>query len=582
MTRLLVICAPGMDWQGFESRARAGDIPRLAALRAAGIAGWLSGAPPGFGPSAAASIASGVQPENHGVWRDEEAWPGGLRPTGKASWRILPVWARLEAAGISTGSVGWPASRPGADWPGLHVDDSFADSTGRDEESWALPLRCAPAGRREALRSRRVHASRITPTMLAPLIPPAALTDRAHQDKVRALSAGMARAATIQSAAAWMLAESGEPAPDAVFIHQPILQQARLAFGASGEAVFDGVIPEAWRFLDGLIGRLADLAGPDRVTVVVSPGWEGSPGVMLAAGASIAPDPAFESAGLLDIAPTVLGLFGLEDTALPGRRLQQIAGSAATRQAPSSRPPRPLMPDPRVLGPLRMLGYRPPRRAPAEWKARGLAELASMMLDRDPAGAVRAADAALALDPDCVVALRVKVRGHVALRQGEPLEDLADRLLRLAPERGWGALAHGARHILAGRLTDASPWLKTAEANPEVATLLTVATLWVAAGRVANAERVFRKVIALDPGNVTAEIGLAIAATGRRDFMTAEAGLHRARKREPGRPAIWLQLAQVYARSGRKAEAARMAETARRAGASWVLADAAAAGRLRA
>jgi predicted Zn-dependent protease len=204
-----------------------------------------------------------------------------------------------------------------------------------------------------------------------------------------------------------------------------------------------------------------------------------------------------------------------------------------------------------------------------------------MMLGRDPAGAIKSADAALAEDPDCGLALRVKARGQVALQSPEGLEDLGDRLLRLAPERGWGALAHGARHILGGSIREASPWLRQAEADSDPATLLTLATLWMAGGRVANAARVFAKVLELEPGDVTAEIGLAMAATARRDFMAAEAGLHRARKVEPGRPAVWLQLAQVYARSGRKAEAARMADAARRLGAAPALATAAAAGRLR-
>ena len=93
---------------------------------------------------------------------------------------------------------------------------------------------------------------------------------------------------------------------------------------------------------------------------------------------------------------------------------------------------------------------------------------------------------------------------------------------------------------------------------------------------------VFRKVLDLDPDNVTAGIGMAIAAAARRDFLEAEAVLNRAKRREPGRAAIWLQLAQIYARSGRKAEAARMADTARRLGAAATLTTAAAAGRLRA
>ena len=570
-----------MDWAGFEATSRAGEIPRLTALRQRGVGGWLSGAPQSLGPAAAVSLVTGVQPEVHGVWRAEEEWPGGVRPVSRTSWRAQPLWERLEAAGVSSGSIDWPGSRPGAGWQGLHIDDEFAEASGRTASEWALPLRCASSDCREALRSRRVHPSQITAAMLAPLVPPTAFQDGDHEERMLALAAGMSRAATLQSAAVWMLGESGEPPPEAVFLHQPILQHSRRAFEAGDDEVFAGVVPGAWRLLDGLIGRLAELAGTDALVLVCSGGWRGAPGVILAAGKGVRVGAEFEGANLVDLAPTVLGVFGLEDPQLPGRRLTPIASPTPLRDAPRPMLPGRLMPDIRLMRPLRLVGYKPPRRPPRGWRAERLAELGLLMLERDPAGALRVAEAALALDGDSVFGLRIKVRAQVALQQPEGLDAIGDRLLALAPGRGWGALAHGARHILRREVGKATPWLNKAETDTDVGSLLTLATLWVAAGRLGRAEGVFRRVLELDLGNVTAEIGMAIAAAGRRDFLEAEVMLNRAKRREPGRPAVWLQLAQIYARSGRKAEAERMAETARRLGAAPALAGAAAAGRLR-
>ncbi len=143
MTRLLLLGASGVDWASFSAKARAGDLPGLAALAARGRLAPLAGAQVTSGPGAWASLASGVEPQAHGVWRPEEEWPGGLRPTSKASWRVPPLWARLSAGGISTGSVAWPASAPGEGWAGLHVDERFAEASGLFREDWALPLRCA-------------------------------------------------------------------------------------------------------------------------------------------------------------------------------------------------------------------------------------------------------------------------------------------------------------------------------------------------------------------------------------------------------------------------------------------------------
>ena len=65
-----------------------------------------------------------------------------------------------------------------------------------------------------------------------------------------------------------------------------------------------------------------------------------------------------------------------------------------------------------------------------------------------------------------------------------------------------------------------------------------------------------------------------MAAMARRDFLEAEAGLRRAEKIEPGRPEIQLQLAQVYARSGRQREAQQAAALAVRLGLSPTIAAA--------
>ncbi|HWF00592.1 MAG TPA: hypothetical protein VG248_12400 [Caulobacteraceae bacterium] len=583
MTRLLVICADGLDWPGCDPRRlSAVKAQRLLALRAGGAAGWLSGAAPGFGLAAAASLASGVQPELHGVWRAEEAWAGGVRPVGRSAWRVAPVWTRLEAAGVSTGSVGWPATRPGADWPGLHIDDAFAQPAGAGHDTWALPPSCAPAAVRESLRDRRVHPNQISPPMLAPFMPPGGAGAVPSGAMVETLRRAIAQAASVQAAAVWMVSEQEGPAPQAVFVHHPILKQARDAAHGAGPRIVEAVAAAGLRFVDGLIDRLAGLCGRDCAVLVVSPGWGAAAGVVMVSGLSTAP--LAEGRSILDIAPTVLAVFGLEDRALSGASLVTLTPTGGMRAAPLPQAPAAMG----EAGPargglthrLRTLGYRPLGGPSTAWRAAGAAELATMLLDRDPQGALRVAEEALSLDEGCVMALRVKSRAHVALGEDQPLQAVGEKLCRLAPDRGWGAAAIGAAHVLRGAVREAEPWLKQAETESDVATLIAVGTLWTASGRLPEAERVFLRLIGLDPGNVTAEIGLALAASARRDFLTAEAGLLRAATREPGRAAIWLQLAQIYAATGRKGQAERAAARAGRLGAIPALAQSAAAGRL--
>jgi len=577
MTRMLLIGAAGLDWARFQRLDGGGAMPRLSALRERGLAGWLTGAVATGDLAAWSSLITGRQPEAHGVWRGAEAWAGGVRPVSRASWREPPLWARLATAGVSTGSVAWSAARPGEAWDGVHIDEDAIAPSSRDPTDWALPLHALPAWARDAVRGRRVHPSQITGAMLAPLVPDLAAIDQERDLDLPTLAVAMARAATIQGFAAWMLQE---PAPDAVFVHFPWLATLDRAFGARRDGPFAGVGKAAARFLDGLIGRLADLAGPDVLMLVAAPGPGDRPGCLIAGGPGVTPDGEFEGAHLLDLAPTVLARFGLADAGLPGRRIAAIAAEPGIAPAPRPRPRAPPPPDPAMIRAIREAGYRPPARPGPAWRAQGLAELAFLMLERAPGDAGEMAGIALKEDPDNILALRVRVRAHVALGEAAPLSALAEALLRAAPNRGWGALAWGAHHLIDRHVALAAPWLEKAESDPEPGTLLTVAALWLAAGRGPSAERVFRGVLAMSPGDATAELGLAMAALARRDFIGAEQALGRASLSDPSRPAIFLQYAQLYARTARKLEARWAADVAVRLGAPANLADAAAAGRL--
>jgi hypothetical protein len=576
MTRLLLIGVSGIDWAALLPRLKSGVVPNLQALQQRGRAGWLAAWPPSDGPSGWATMATGRPPEVHMVHRDQEAWSAGVRATSRASWNAPPLWARLSAAGISTGGVAWPASRPGAGWDGAHLDDSVAQPTGSGGTRWALPLHCAPAPLREAVRDLRVHPTDITAAMLRPLVPELPGMDQERDTGLPRLAIAMARAATIQAGAVFLLEQQR---PEALFIHQPWLGEVCAAFGESKDGPFAGVVDGAWRFLDGLIGRLAALAGADCLVMLASPGLGQKPGALIAAGPHVSPGE-LDGAGLLDIAPTVLAAFGLEDAALPGRALADLVAAGERRSAPSPPPAPAVAADAELMRIVTESGYGAPPPAAPEWRALGLAELAFMIVQRSPEAADELARAALAQAPGHPQALAARAIAQVALERPDELVELADALERAAPERRWGAMARGAFHVLKGEAAQARPWLQQAEAEPDPEILLNLAALWLAAHRPSDAERVFKAVLGKDPGNVSAEIGLAITASARRDFISAEEALQRALASDPGRPAVYLQLAQVYARTARYGQADQALGAARRLGASEALVDAAREGRL--
>jgi Tfp pilus assembly protein PilF len=564
LTRLILIAVAGLDWANFDAWTRSGALPQLTRLRNKGLAGSLTGAPAGEGLAAYASLASGVQPETHGVWRGQEAWGGGLRPTGRASWRAAPIWSQLEAAGISTGSVGWPAIRPGADWAGLHLDETFAEPTGKTAADWALPLSCARADVREDLVALRVHPTQITTDAIRGFVPGLAKIDQSRPTPLPALALAIARAATNQAGAVWLMNNS---APDAVFVFHGLLGQVRAFTQGRDDPAYAFATKAAWQFTDALIGRLAEVADKDALVIVVSPGWRGRAGVVLAAGAGGQVTPDFLGADILDIAPTVLSFFGLQSTDLSGRSLSVVRQKTPLKPVASPPMPQPVEPEVELLRAAAAEGFSPPPQPTFAWRAQGLADLGAMVLKRAPQAAADLTAEALKLHPDDVPALRVRATALFALERADELLEVAEALARTAPERGWGALARGAHYILRKEHELAAPWLTKAEADPDIDTKLTVAAAWMIAQRVAQAERVLKTVLDLDPDNVPAEIGLAIMAMTRRDFFAAEAALKRAIAQDPGRAAIYQTLSQVYAETGRPAEAARMTDIAHSLGA---------------
>jgi tetratricopeptide (TPR) repeat protein len=543
--KLLLLGLAGIGWDALAARVADGRLPAIGALMGRGVAGRLRSPTPPSQLATWATIATGYAADRHGIVQAEEVWAGGTRPTGHASWRSDPIWLRLADAGVATAGIGWPATAPGASWPGAHVDPRFFVPSGHAFEDWLVPPGAAPESWADTLRDLRVHPDDMTGPMLRPFVPDMAAVDQDRDPRLIELALMIARLSSAHAAAMALIASARW---DALLIHHDWLEKVADRFRGAGPP-YDGVYDAAWTLIDQLIGALVQSL-PDTTILIVSPGNPGEAGAIVAAGPGIARG-ALRGASTFDVAPTVLAHFGLADAQLPGRTLWPVAtplrAAAPLRQ---SEPPRPT--DAADLARVAAFGHRPPQ-PPARWQSQRLAAEAELLLATDPAAAGARADAALALDPDNVPALGARAAAHVAAEESAPLPALARRIAAAAPGHVWAPLVQAGYHALRGEAAAAQPLLAQVERDGGPEDRLRAGAAWMMLDRRADAARLFERVLADQPDNVAALLGLAMARLARP--LEAEPPLRRILELDPAHGPARDALITMLRTTGRAREA---------------------------
>jgi len=512
---LLLAGVEAVGWPDLHRLIDAGRLPTLARLVETGASGRFD--PVGLnGPGLFAALATGRPPAEHGIAAPLEPRPdgGGVQPVGARSWRAAPFWQTLAEAGFATAVIGAPGVAPATAWPGCVIDERYAQPLGAILEDWPLPPGCvAPPALREALRPLRVHPEEL---------------DGAVRGNLPA--APLARAASNHAAATYV----AEHLPwDLLVVHHALLQHDQ------SDAAF--------AFLDAMLARLVELAGPAADIIVLSP-----EGVLIAAGPGFLPDTILHQATVYDLAATVLARFGLMADGAPGRPLGAALGplrrvSTARRLDPL---PAPLPAAQRLL-------------ADQAYEATLHAAQAALFAGDYPT-AVAQAQAASSQRPDDLRALSMLGQGQFLLRQAAACRSTGARLAALAPSSPWGPLLLGAALMLDGAPDAAGPHLDTARtlATDDPALLVRLGAILLHSGHPETAAAHYRDALALDPANADARAGLGLVALAANDAKGAERELRAAIGLRYHAPALHHALALALAAQHRWPDAARAAQTA--------------------
>ncbi len=349
--RLVVLGIDAADWIPLDSLLAAGRMPHFQQLLTQSTrADLLSFVPLEKSPVLWASIATGLQPADHGVggFVKEAAGDGRQTPTRSNAWRVPAFWDIANAAGLRSDVIGWWVTHPARAIQGVMVSDYLPWlETGRT----ALSGLTAPDSLQPQVAALRVAPEDITEAELGRFIDPEVLARvprtpaiEYHLQRLRELYAGDRSYLEIGR---WLAARDEAP----LFVlylrgldmvsHDfwPFWQTDRSPAPATPDelALFGQVVPRYYMFVDEMLGEVMSWFPPDRPFVVLSDhgfyggrqrkrGWTMGAEQHRREGIFVVRSP-WHAAGardgtvdLIDAAPTFLMLLGLPASAeMPGR-----------------------------------------------------------------------------------------------------------------------------------------------------------------------------------------------------------------------------------------------------------------------
>ncbi|WP_138469365.1 alkaline phosphatase family protein [Poseidonocella sp. HB161398] len=341
--RVLLVGWDAADWKMINPLMDAGHMPALKGLVERGVCGNLATLSPVLSPMLWSSIATGKRPFKHGVAGFTEPTPDGkaVRPVTSMSRTARAVWNILTLEGLKSHVVGWWPSHPAEPINGAMVSNRYQRAPRGRQADWKMaPGTVHPERLADILAELRVHPSEIGEEHLRLFVPQGDQIDQASDRRIDSLIRVIADCSSIQSAATYLIEE--EPWDFAAVYFDAIdhfghgfmkYHPPRRGFVPEKDfELYRHVMSAGYVYHDLMLARLLELAGEDTVVMLVSdhgfhpdhlrpeaiplepagPATEHrDQGIFVMAGPGIRKDAAITGASLLDIAPTLLTLFGL-------------------------------------------------------------------------------------------------------------------------------------------------------------------------------------------------------------------------------------------------------------------------------
>lgn len=341
--KVLLIGWDAADWKIINPLMDQGLMPTLEDFVNHGVMGNIATLRPILSPMLWNSIATGKRADKHGIlgFMEPDPQTGGVRPVTSTSRKVKALWNILTQRGYKAHVLGWFAGHPAEPINGISVSDLFPYAVGPLEKEWPLPPGAVhPESMRDTFARLRMHPAEVSEAAILPWIPRAAEIDQEKDKGLQSFAKILSENCSIHNAATWIL-QNQEWDFLAVYyngidhfchgfmhFHPPQLP----GIPDDKFEIYKDVVNGAYRFHDMMLETLLQLAGPDTTVILVSdhgfhsdhlrplgipnepagPAIQHRPfGIVCMKGDHIKQDERIYGATLLDVAPTVLTLYGL-------------------------------------------------------------------------------------------------------------------------------------------------------------------------------------------------------------------------------------------------------------------------------
>jgi tetratricopeptide (TPR) repeat protein len=591
--KVLLIGWDAADWKIASPLIDSGLMPALDEMISHGVMGNIATLQPILSPMLWNSIATGKRAHKHGIhgFMEPDPHSGGIRPVSSTSRKVKALWNILTQRGYKTHVLGWFAGHPAEPINGIAVSDLYPHAVGALDKPWPLPPGAVhPENLGDTFARLRMHPGEVSQEAILPWIPRAAEIDQEKDHGLVPFSKILSENCSIHNAATWIL--QNQPWDFMAvyyngidhFCHAFMNFRAPRMEGIPEDKfeIYKDVVDGAYRFHDMMLETLITLAGPDATVILVSdhgfhsdhlrprsipkepagPAVQHRPfGMFCMKGPHVKQDERIYGATLLDVAPTVLTLFGLpvgED--MDGRVLvQAFDQTPEIERIPSweseagecGMHASDLRMDPiaaqAVIEQFVALGYIQPQtedqgKAVASAVREGKYNLARELLDsRKPTVALALLEELARENPkemrfklqlaQCYLSLernrdaRATIEEVLAFEPEETPENHGQKKAeeeassaRLSRSRPWADWLLGTIDLAEGRTDQAlASLLRAEQAEPHLPNLyLRIGETYLRCKRIEDAGRAFQRALEIDGDSPEAHIGLAIVYLRQR------------------------------------------------------------------